>query len=470
MFARPRDINSQGGTFVQTAPPHISEGFKSLYANIATGAFHDSGERFGAPKCHPKTRKAVLAEIMQWIQDIEESEDVLWLSGSAGAGKSAIAQTIADMCAKLGLLIASFFFSRLSQSRNNEKHLISSIAYQLTLSIPATRTYVEAAVQSDPAIFHKSLSTQIETLIIRPLKNTCAVVHPSVTKKWPRLIVIDGLDECQDHSVQSSIIRVLSKALLRIPLPLILLVASRPEPHIRNTFNVLNKSQASRHIVLDDSYEPDADIKAFLLSRFEEISENHPLASYLPKSWPSGEIIHRLVRKSSGQFIYASTVMAYVESPKHRPTKRLDIIMGLIPVDGDIPYKELDALYSHVLSCVDDLSSTLKIFGFLFFRDWAYAKPVTPYFVADLLGLHEEDVQLCLSQLHSILYIPPSEASGLSIEVIHASLQDFLVDALRSGKYYVDQEAFHTYLAQLCLRRNAVRDGRKDLPMLKSTY
>ncbi|KAF8815005.1 hypothetical protein BYT27DRAFT_7238561 [Phlegmacium glaucopus] len=320
MFTRVRNIIIQGGTFAQTsvttAPPP-SKGFKILHANIATGAFHDSGERFDAPKCHPNTRKAVLAEIMQWIQHIEESEDVLWLYGSAGAGKSAIVQTIADMCAKLDLLVASFFFSRLSQSRNDEKRLIASIAYQLALSIPATRTYIETAVQRDPAVFDRSLDTQIETLIIRPLENVCAIVDTAVTKKRPRLIVIDGLDECHDPLIQSSIIRVLSTALLRIPVPLFLLVASRPEPHIRNAFNILNKSQASRHIVLDDSYEPDADIKAFLLSRFEEIKDNHPLAVYIPKSWPSAEIINRLVRKSSGQFIYASTVMKYLDSPQY---------------------------------------------------------------------------------------------------------------------------------------------------------
>ncbi|KAF8803646.1 hypothetical protein BYT27DRAFT_7109348, partial [Phlegmacium glaucopus] len=370
--------------------------------------------------------------------------------GSAGAGKSAIVQTIAEMCAKLGLLVASFFFSRSSQSRNNEKHLIASIAYQLTLSIPATRTYVEAAVQSDPAVFDRSLETQIETLIVQPLKNACAVVDPAVMKKWPRLIVIDGLDECHGPLMQSSIIRVLSTALLRIPIPLILLVASRPEPHIRNTFNLLNKSQASRHIVLDDSYEPDADIKVFLLSRFDGIKENHPLAVYIPKSWPSAEIIDRLVRKSSGQFIYASTVMKYLDSPNHRPMKRLDVIIGLRPVDGDMPYKELDALYSHILSCVDDLDSTLKIFGFLFWGlDFCR---FTPYLVADLLGLDEEDVYLCLSELHSILYIPPPKTSESSIRVIHASLQDFLVDRLRSGRYYVDEEAFHTDVAQQCLQ------------------
>ncbi|KAF8811606.1 hypothetical protein BYT27DRAFT_7089093, partial [Phlegmacium glaucopus] len=196
------------------------------------------------------------------------------------------------------------------------------------------------------------------------------------------------------------------------------------------------------------------DIKAFLLSRFTEIKENHSLAVYIPKSWPSAEIIDRLVRKSSGQFIYASTVMKYLDSPDHRPMKRLDVIIGLIPVDGDMPYKELDALYSHILSCVGDLASTLKIFGFLFFQDQTSGPhEVTPFFMADLLGLDEEDVHLCLSKLHAILYIPPPKRSGLSIRVIHASLQDFLVDTLRSGRYYVDEEAFHTDLAQECLRQ-----------------
>ncbi|KAF8809785.1 hypothetical protein BYT27DRAFT_7187671 [Phlegmacium glaucopus] len=104
--------------------------------------------------------------------------------------------------------------------------------------------------------------------------------------------------------------------------------------------------------------------------------------------------------------------MKYLDSPNHRPTKRLDVIIGLRPVDGDMPYKELDALYSHILSCVDDLAMTLKILGFLFFRDWISPDDiVTPYFMADLLGVDEEDVYLCLSELHSILYIPPHKTT-----------------------------------------------------------
>jgi len=59
--------------------------------------------------------------------------------------------------------------------------------------------------------------------------------------------------------------------------------------------------------------------------------------------------------------------MKYLYSHKHRPIKRLDIIMGLIPVVGDMPYKELVALYSHIFSCVGDFGITLKIIGYLFF-------------------------------------------------------------------------------------------------------
>ena len=37
-------------------------------------------------------------------------------------------------------------------------------------------------------------------------------------------------------------------------------------------------------IVLDDSYEPDADIKDFLVSQFKEIKENHHFALYITES------------------------------------------------------------------------------------------------------------------------------------------------------------------------------------------
>ena len=58
---------------------------------------------------HPKTCLAVLDNVMHWVQDLAQPKDVSWLYGPAGAGT--IAQSIAEMCAKMGFLLARNFFS-----------------------------------------------------------------------------------------------------------------------------------------------------------------------------------------------------------------------------------------------------------------------------------------------------------------------------------------------------------------------
>ena len=99
-------------------------------------------------------------------------------------------------------------------------------------------------------------------------------------------------------------------------------------------------------LALDDSYLPDADIKLFLEANFDVIKRDHPLRHQLPGSWPSSLEIDHIVRKSSGQFIYASTVMKYVESSRHWPTDRLEIIFGIMSRGKDTPFADLDGLYT----------------------------------------------------------------------------------------------------------------------------
>ncbi|KAG1868266.1 hypothetical protein DFJ58DRAFT_97924 [Suillus subalutaceus] len=60
--------------------------------NYAAGAGLDSRKR-----CLPGTRTDILSKIMEWINDSRDDVPrVLWLSGPAGTGKSAIAHTIAS--------------------------------------------------------------------------------------------------------------------------------------------------------------------------------------------------------------------------------------------------------------------------------------------------------------------------------------------------------------------------------------
>jgi adenylylsulfate kinase-like enzyme len=54
---------------------------------------------------------------MDWLNDDEKTTFIIWLYGPAGAGKSAILQTIAEMCTRLQILLASFFWSRNSHGQ-----------------------------------------------------------------------------------------------------------------------------------------------------------------------------------------------------------------------------------------------------------------------------------------------------------------------------------------------------------------
>ena len=431
-------------------------GMDLLYNSIASGAFHNSAERYDSPKCHPDTRIAVIQYIMNWINDLEKLCFFLWLYGPAGAGKSAIAQSIAELCHEAKILAASFFFSRTVVGRNDELRLIPTIVYQLCLSIPAIRKYVEDTLEQDPLILSRSLEAQLRGLIVEPL-NHAFPSNQETSKRpqpGPRLIIIDGLDECGNGKVQRYILTVLAGAIKQLPFPLLFLVASRPEQDIRDVFNSTLLIPATTRLALDDSYLPDHDVGVFLKSRFDDIKKNHPLRDLLLPSWPSALQIQRLVQKSSGQFIYASTVMKYIESPRHRPTQRLDIIFGITSPGNDTPFAELDALYLHIFSSVGEIDKLLKVLWALLLLAAHPTTGMTPYFVEDLLFFERGDLSMILSDVHSIIDVPPINLSQrLPVRILHASLGDFLLDKSRAKTLHINAECAHASLTSYLLRR-----------------
>jgi SpoVK/Ycf46/Vps4 family AAA+-type ATPase len=153
---------------------------------------------------------------------------ILWLYGPAGAGKSAIAQSLCQQLEAESRVAASFFFKRGHASRGNASRLFATIAYQLVVLLPELNSIISHIVDNDPAVVHKSFSVQLEKLIIEP----CRRANPT----RPPVIIIDGLDECEGRDVQEEILRSFGNYNLKNPLPVYLLIASRPELHIREIF------------------------------------------------------------------------------------------------------------------------------------------------------------------------------------------------------------------------------------------
>jgi len=414
-----------------------------LQAATAPGAFHNSLERFDPPKCHPHTREAVRKKILDWVtKKIDTDAFVLWLYGAAGAGKSAIAQTIAEVCHELKLLLASFFFSRSAPLRCISKPFFSSIAYQMVKAIPATRGFVESAIERDPLIFQQSLEDQYLALVVHPL---LSLLETGVDEQvpFPPLIIIDGLDECTDGT-RHEIVNIILRLGRRFRLPIIFLLASRSEQDISLAMTPAKTGTDITRIALDTEYESNDDIERYLRDKLSEIRDTHPLRFTLPRTWPSNEHIHTLVWKSSGQFIYASTSVKYISSRRHRPTRRLDVVIGVVPPGpSDLPFAELDALYRFIIYSAEDVQLTVRllitivVFG-----------PSFSTMLDLILSLEPGDAVLHLADLGSLVSAEEYDDGDSSFSVLHASLYDFLTDPACSGTLYVDPGLIHADIAR----------------------
>ena len=250
--------------------------------------------------------------------------------------------------------------------------------------------------------------------------------------------MIDGLDGCDTVAAQCNILQAISLLFDEYShLPLCILVASRQEIHLTHCFTTGLLPKFRTALALDDTYKPDDDIRRFLTDKFGQVKETHPMRGYLDHSWPSVEVLEQLVQKSSGQFIYASTVVKYVSSIRHQPADRLNVVLGIGPprYTQELPFSELDALYIYIFSAVEDRETLLRILGVYLVspsRPWSVDLPVPD--LERFLFLNRGDIEMLFGDLSSVIAISEVR-SDIRIRFLHASFQDFLLDATRSREF-----------------------------------
>jgi hypothetical protein len=290
---------------------NILKGLYILHCAIAGDAFHDAAERYPQPKCHPETRTEMLETLWNWnrgnysfedsdsengeAEDIElgneEPEDnnseseapgnkIIWLYGPAGAGKSAIAQSLCQKLKAEGCLGGAFFFKRGHPSRGNGNKLFPTLAYQLSRCRPELKRAICQVVEDDPSITDCSLPVQLQQLIVEPCRQ---YLHGHTLT-----VIIDGLDECDGPNIQQEILRSIGHAMTEGQFPLRFLIASRPEPHLREIFN----SSLNRIHCVFNVNQSFKDVRKYLLDEFARIHQEHRATmAMVSHPWPSPEII-----------------------------------------------------------------------------------------------------------------------------------------------------------------------------------
>jgi hypothetical protein len=232
-------------------------------------------------------------------------------------GKSAVAQTFAANCETEGTLGASFFFKRQDVGRGTWKGLFPTLAYQLATSFDELRGVIQEAVEDDKLVVAQTMLHQYRKLLVAPLKQA-----PSLTVR--PIIVIDGLDECEDRSVQVILLKLIIEGLRTGTLPVRVLIASRPEPHLREVLQAPHNFDLCRHLELRVDGLAYADVRRYLCDEFSRIRHLHTSRGIpLEDDWPGQDSINHLVEKSSGTFIYAATVLRYIDDEYSHPAERL---------------------------------------------------------------------------------------------------------------------------------------------------
>jgi hypothetical protein len=137
----------------------------------------------------------------------------------------------------------------------------------------------------------------------------------------------------------------------------------------------------------------------------------------------------------------------------------LDIVLGIRPPQRDLPFAELDALYTHILAGVENIETTLEILSFFLLGH----KLGAPMMIIGLggiekfLALEPGDVELYLGDLNSLVNIAPWN----EVVILHASLKDFLVDPARSKALWINPRARHTAFTRRFLHLLQLK-GKQD--------
>ncbi|GLB45110.1 hypothetical protein LshimejAT787_2000150 [Lyophyllum shimeji] len=378
---------------------------------------------YGDPAgCMPGTRVQILEDMKHWAST-DSSKTVYWLVGMAGTGKSTIAHSLCEILDSKNVLGASFFCSRVSENARNARLIVPTIAHGLASSSPSIRSEVIKAIESDPTLAEPTyinLEDQFEKLIRHPIR-TCI----GQGMKTYKIIVIDAVDECTDHRIVGSLIRLMLRSASAIPLKFF--ITSRDEVLIRSAFCSIPELSTALwlHEVKDSVVEDD-------ICRFVEKSLLEIKSLGLDQTldaWPAPSELSRLVQHSGRLFIYAATALRYIRDGDQLYKSRLALMANQEPNSASaLQTSTIDDLYGHILqqACASKeeaerlpMRQLLSVIVFL----------QNPLPIEAVISLSEIDAHRYLPSFAPVIHVPTHEDSAVA--PFHASFPDFVTDPTR---------------------------------------
>ncbi|KAL5512559.1 hypothetical protein ACEPAG_3212 [Sanghuangporus baumii] len=380
-------------------------------------------------RCLEGTRQDYVDRIMaRLFADTDADQNIVWLIGAAGAGKSTIAVTISDACDKRDCPAAYLFFER---GKDEYISTVRALAYKIAALHPSIRPHIAKAVSENNNISGSLLRTQFEKLLLEPIQAAAGELER------PIVIILDALDECGAISQRKDLVRLLMNDFATLPSKVRVLVTSRPESDIME--NPLPSH--IHHLELKHREdESRRDVDTYIEKEMVAVVKQGP-----PKDWTWEGVCEVLSGAADGLFIWASTAVKMVGESNNPRRELRTLLEDIQSVGGGI-----DGLYGTVLEQSgiswhkrEAKEEFARILGVILFAKEALSGED----IEGFLGLEEDTADTVLGRLRSVL----SYETGKSVRLHHASFADYLTSERSSGKAWnIDESTQKAYIAERC--------------------
>ena len=220
---------------------------------------------------------------------LASSNRVLWITGEAGVGKSAVA---AWLCNKRPEIVAYHFCRFGNSDRVDARKALFSLAYQLSTQLPVYQDRLNDS-QLDQTVVETNVPAVFDRLFVNLLTDAVPITDK------PHVLLIDALDEATSKG-SNELASLIGNDFDRLPSWLRVILTSRPyEQEINSELQALDpwKLNAEREENLND-------LRTYLA---------HELRPFTGDGAPSDEVVDKVVEKSEGLFLYVSLVREELE-------------------------------------------------------------------------------------------------------------------------------------------------------------
>ena len=379
--------------------------------------------------CMEGTRETFLNQIIAWAANESDTNNLYWIHGLPGIGKTALAHSICENFHNEQRLAGAFFCQRDDPNMSEIRNILPTLISRLAETFPPFRSIVADRLRSDPNLTSKSMK---ESLFLDFICNLPR--HP----KHALVFVIDALDECGDNEDRPVLLKVLTEAAAHAPW-LKIIVTSRPEDDIQYFFNHLPRKSYSPYNLATDQ-DAEVDLQTFARSQFDLVAKMW----CLPTPWPDPPLFDGVISRASGLFIFVKTLVLALKQ-----CENLEETLKAALQDSDSTgRKPLYNLYSSILKDrkVPNNAEFRQMIGVLLIA--APYRTLSEETIAELAWVMPNLVKKWVNNLSSLLY--RDEAANGGIRVRHLSISDFFVSD--HCAYQVNVEDANTQLGIACLK------------------